>query len=409
MDVNVSVIVPVYNTERYLKKCLASLVHQDFDNYEIIIINDGSTDNSLAICEQFREKFDFITIYSQSNKGLSAARNQGVDLAKGKYIVFVDSDDYVELDFCSKLYGTAERHNVDIVMCSFLYVVSKPDGIEVKKPDKNDARKLYEGRKLDKEEMLTAHAIAGIWHFSWNKIYKRSLFGEGNLEFPVGLYFEDVRFAIDVYERAESFFILPDGLYYYVQRPLSIEQQTYISPKKTRDMFFQYSEAIKRFNEVAANIIERKYIKMYTKKEREFMFRKYRDYQFTAFGLLSLSEAIYDGGDYCFFGASSGAERYIASINEKMGNLFFVDNDKNKHGKKFMGYDVFPPDILKEKRECKIIITSMYLKEIVKQLKDMGVVTDYADVMPFSGRTKLERAYSEGLSFLFNALAEVGD
>lgn len=115
----VSIIVPVYNAGEYLEVCLDSLVSQDMDEIEIIIINDGSTDISRDICQHYAEKYPYVEMVDKANEGVSVARNVGLDLAKGKYITFVDADDYVEKNYCSAFYNVAEKNNCDIVICDY--------------------------------------------------------------------------------------------------------------------------------------------------------------------------------------------------------------------------------------------------------------------------------------------------
>ena len=114
----VSIIIPAYNAEKTIKKCLNSVCNQTYENIEIIIVNDGSTDNSLDICEEYEKKDDRIIIISKENGGLSDARNKGIDIAKGKYITFIDSDDYVDLEFISIMVSNIEKNNSDISIIS---------------------------------------------------------------------------------------------------------------------------------------------------------------------------------------------------------------------------------------------------------------------------------------------------
>ena len=126
----ISVIVPVYNVEDYLRKCLDSLVNQDFKDYEIIVVNDGSPDNSWDIILEYEEKYSkIIRAFKKENGGLSSARNFGLEKAKGKYVCFIDSDDYVSLDFLSKLYNKAIEEDADIVASDFEMFNEKVIGI----------------------------------------------------------------------------------------------------------------------------------------------------------------------------------------------------------------------------------------------------------------------------------------
>ena len=115
-NMKISIIVPVYNVEKYLERCLDSLINQTLKDIEIICINDGSTDNSSEILKEYAKKDSRIIIINQNNQGISVARNNGMNKAKGKYIGFVDSDDWVDLDFFEKLYKAAEKHNAQIAV-----------------------------------------------------------------------------------------------------------------------------------------------------------------------------------------------------------------------------------------------------------------------------------------------------
>lgn len=127
----VSIVVPVYNAEKYLDQCLNSLVNQDIENVEIIVINDGSTDSSKSICEKFALNYDRIKFIDKINEGVSVARNVGLDLANGKYITFVDADDYVEKNFCSVLYVKAEEKQSDITICDYSTEILGGGGVQI--------------------------------------------------------------------------------------------------------------------------------------------------------------------------------------------------------------------------------------------------------------------------------------
>lgn len=184
----ISVIVPVYNVENYLIKCLESLLNQTFEDYEVILVNDGSTDRSGQIAEEYakanQEKFIYI---SQKNKGLSEARNKGMAYARGKYICFVDSDDYVEPNYLKELYACAQIDDADLVFCAFQSV--DEHGNILKKVFENgyETQKTY--RVSERKDLLLTQNAA------WNKLYKRSIIKENNLTFTSGAWYEDLRFV----------------------------------------------------------------------------------------------------------------------------------------------------------------------------------------------------------------------
>lgn len=226
----ISVIVPVYNTEKYLRRCLDSLLYQDIDEkYEIIVVNDGSTDGSLDIAEAYTEFFGNVKVYSRENGGLSAARNTGLEYARGKYTAFVDSDDYVDIKYLSEMYNAAEGTEADIVCCNFRCVnedgsLASLDGIFKHRPGVFDSKKMLSSLLLD----VTTR------NFAWNKLYRRELFAGYNIRFPVGKLYEDMRTMPRLFKRSKKIAVVDGVLYNYVQRSGSI------TGNMTIDKVFKY-------------------------------------------------------------------------------------------------------------------------------------------------------------------------
>ena len=210
--VAVSIIVPVYNTEEYLQKCLDSLTNQTLKNIEIICVNDGSTDNSLKILQDNAIKDDRIKIINQENKKQGAARNAGMQVATGEYIGFVDSDDWVDFDFYEKLYSAAKKHSFDIALGT---------NVRVKKNINKKRLNITE-----EKEYTTVQEKFDV-NIQWknpcptNKIYKRDLFINHNIRWPEGVYCEDKLFTIKAVYFANSIVTVPDVYYYYFDNPKS--------------------------------------------------------------------------------------------------------------------------------------------------------------------------------------------
>ena len=140
----ISVIIPVYNVEKYLRRCIDSVINQTYKNLEIIIVDDGSTDNSSNICDEYTNKDSRVKVVHKENGGLSSARNVGIELAKGDLIAFVDSDDYIELEMYEKLKENMDKYDSDIAICqyynSFKYSIKRQIGVE--------EEKIYEGKDM---------------------------------------------------------------------------------------------------------------------------------------------------------------------------------------------------------------------------------------------------------------------
>lgn len=201
----VSVIVPVYNVEKYISKCLDSLVNQTIKDIEIIVVNDGSKDKSEYIIKEYEKKYKNIIYLKKENGGLSSARNFGLIHSKGEYVAFLDSDDYVDKTIYQKMYEKAKQTNSDYVECDFYW--EYPDY------KKEDIGYRYKNKK---EMFEKARVVA------WNKLIRRDIIIKNNLEFPVGLYYEDVEFFYKLLPYINKFSFVEEALIYYVQRESSI-------------------------------------------------------------------------------------------------------------------------------------------------------------------------------------------
>lgn len=164
----VSVIIPIYNVQVYLDKCLLSVINQTYKNLEIILINDGSTDQSLNICEIYAKKDNRIRIINQANSGVSKARNKGLDLAKGDYIAFVDSDDYLELDMIEKMVNYINKNQVDIICCGYNEVSESGNLLKISTQGNQNGEILTNRQTLD--VLFTTEILKG---FLFNKLFKR--------------------------------------------------------------------------------------------------------------------------------------------------------------------------------------------------------------------------------------------
>ena len=203
----ISVIVPVYNVEKYLEKCLTSLVNQTLKDIEIIVVNDGSPDNSQEIIDKYVKKYKQIKSYIKGNGGLSDARNYGIKKATGEYIAFVDSDDYVTENMYEVMYEKAKSNDFDMVVCNLNYVY----------PDK--IKKAYSNVKSDTSDIKSV--MINIYPAAWNKIFKKELFKQG-IEFKRGVWFEDVDFIYKLLPFVKKIGVVEEHFCQYVQREGSI-------------------------------------------------------------------------------------------------------------------------------------------------------------------------------------------
>lgn len=211
----VSVIVPVYNVEKYIKKCLNSLVNQTLDEVEIVVVNDGSPDNSQRIIDEYTKKYKNVKSYVKENGGLSDARNYGIKKATGKYISFVDSDDYIRKDMLEKMYNYAIQKNFDVVVCDSINVYS--DGTEILIKSNNN----YSDN--DVKNYIISPPMA------CTRLFKKSIFDK--IEFKKNIYYEDLEMTPKVVNLTKKIGFVSEGLYYYVQRDGSIMKQNVFNDK----------------------------------------------------------------------------------------------------------------------------------------------------------------------------------
>ncbi|SHO47131.1 CDP-glycerol glycerophosphotransferase family protein [Anaerocolumna xylanovorans] len=208
-EVKVSIIVPVYNVEKYLTVCMESLIHQTLEDIEIIVVNDGSPDNSIKILEGYEKEYPAkVRVFTTENRGVSHARNYGLDRAVGEYIMFVDSDDFIELDMAEKLYTKASADNNDLVMCARYNVYEVPGKEELQKKEMK-VFYMNQNYRMSERKFELVHASP----FPWDKLFKRSLLKE--IRFPEGLRFEDLVVAFEAMTIAESIGVVPEPLYNY--------------------------------------------------------------------------------------------------------------------------------------------------------------------------------------------------
>lgn len=239
----ISIIVPVYKVEPYIDKCIQSILKQTYNNLQIILVDDASPDNSGKICDKYALMDNRIeVIHKSSNTGLSDARNIGISKAKGKYIGFVDSDDYINEEMYEDMYNLIEKKEADICMCNFYNVIDDTKSI------KNEDNGIEEYNKIQilKETLLDRK----IQSYAWNKLYKRELFDE--IQYPVGKKYEDIGTTFYILEKCNKIIVSGKPEYYYLNRKDSIvnnnNEQTIMDYINIIDERYNYIE--KKYNEL---------------------------------------------------------------------------------------------------------------------------------------------------------------
>jgi len=247
MEVNsielISVIIPIYNVQDYLERCISSVIAQTYKNLQIILINDGSTDNSLEICQKFAEQDPRIEVISKENGGLSDARNVGIDNSCGSYVSFIDSDDFVHERFIEKMYSCIKRDNSDMCICGFNPVIESdvvfPEMTLGSPKSYPDFAGLMEGIHHPTTVMKTISATPLV--VAWNKLYCRKLFSD--IRFPDGRLHEDEFVVHHIVDACRFISVTADNLYYYLQRATGIMGERFTV--RNLDVLDAYDERLK--------------------------------------------------------------------------------------------------------------------------------------------------------------------
>jgi glycosyltransferase involved in cell wall biosynthesis len=290
----ISLVVPIYNVESYIEKCLISIKVQSFKDFECICVDDCGNDNSIAIAQNFVDiDSRFKIVHHDKNRGLSAARNTGIENAKGELIVFVDSDDWVDNLFLEQVVKGFENNNIDSVWYNARVVSEK----------NNNFTTIFNSRLFESDEGfldITPKNINLFPDFAWNKAYKKEVLDRYNLRFCEGLYFEDSEFYIKAYTNFSKIYYIRKPLYNYRQRENSIvsskegrnkkNEHLFLTIEKNYDYLVQNGK-FEEWKEVLLEIFTRRIWSVLIKNERDNIIRyanktlEYIDFPFSYKGL----------------------------------------------------------------------------------------------------------------------------
>lgn len=242
--VKISVVVPVYNVESYLENMIDSILMQDFDNYELLLIDDGSTDRSGLICNEIADKDDRVRVFHIANGGVSNARNFGLDKAIGEYIYFADSDDLLERDMFNHFATIVNKNRPDIVMCGSLQINEKRNNSTVVAPHTEIYlnNRDYISKYLDQ---IPLDEMKCLIHYIWNKWYKREFLIKNNISFLPKLSLgEDYVFNCMAIKAAMDIYMIPNTFYHYFIRKNSLVSAFQPKPWENRQLLFDAHKAL---------------------------------------------------------------------------------------------------------------------------------------------------------------------
>lgn len=282
----ISIIVPVYNVEKYLPQCINSLINQTYKNLEIILVDDGSLDDSGKICDEFSKRDSRIIVIHKQNNGLSSARNAGLEIARGDYIGFVDSDDWLDENMYEILFKLIKDNDSDISCCRFFKTANSDEKIPAVDNETIQSFTNIEGLNNFYTDLYVQTVVA------WNKLYKRNLFN--NVVYPVGKIHEDEGTTYKLFYKANKITYINRPLYYYRSTPNSITTRKF--NKKRLDIIDVYDEKIRFIRSINNSVIYSKTLKWYL------------------FTLIN-----------CYFECSDNMEdneKYLASITKKISETY---------------------------------------------------------------------------------------
>lgn len=252
----VSIIVPVYNVESYIRKCINSIINQTYSNIQIVIVDDGSKDNSGSICDEFAASDERITVVHQENTGISGARNRGIEVSAGEYLMFVDGDDWIDDETCEKAVAAAEEHKTDLVMWSYIREFSHHSlpkytyGQEEKLFSGDSYKKLFRRLIGPVEEETAKPENLELLSAVWTKLYRRSVVGDLKFISTNEVSSEDLLFNCSCFSKAKSLYYLSECFYHY--RKIDVGSFTHnYQPDfyvKRKRMYCAINEIIKKTN-----------------------------------------------------------------------------------------------------------------------------------------------------------------
>ncbi len=387
MKVKISVIIPVYNVEKYLGECLDSVVNQSFKDIEIICVDDGSTDKSLEILQEYKRKDDRFVILQQRHAGAGAARNHGLKLAEGKYIQFLDSDDYFEPTLLEELYTRAEKFNSDLTVCSSRKVDDERNITETGSPnfpiniDKVPMEQVFSRQDFKDEIFCLLIPVV------WNKLIKKSFLEENHLEFPQLTIYEDIAFMHSVVACANRIVTFNKELINYrFNRPGSLvstrSSHTIEAIKSCMylgeflhsiNLIPEYENAYRKavINHIRAEISycnDDEY-KEFLKEFKALLPNDWQKYQ-------SALRKDYITPEYLkrfirdkkvmLWGGSLFIKQVLEKEQEKNPNILgIIDRNAASAGKSFCNYTIYPPNAINELKPDGVILTVLSNNESI--------------------------------------------
>lgn len=322
----ISIIIPIYNVEDYIQECLDSILNQTYKNLQIIIVDDGSTDNSLKIVETYKSKFNNIIILSQKNKGVSEARNLAFKYIQGEYVMYIDSDDFLQKNMMEILFDEAKKHDADITICEY-YVYYDKD------TNKNFIQRynVNFGVPYDKFYIMNMMLNFKLQGQLWHKLFKTKLLKTNNFQFEPGRYIQDIFPVFKMVSKSENIIFIDKPLYFYRQRETSTVHKK--GMKIADDYYFAMKSIIKYINNNNIHIdieslnrfkaiVLSNFIEYYTSADKNNNYNSFRNTKYYEMNINMI---------YLFFQRKLSVKVKLKVILWKIGLYSIFKNLKNKY------------------------------------------------------------------------------
>ncbi len=375
----ISIVIPVYNTEKYLRECLDSLLRQTFQDFEIICVNDGSTDGSLEILEEYAGKDSRIRLLNQKHEGAGSARNAGIEAARGKYIQFLDSDDFFQPDMLEEFYNTAEKYGADVVVCSGRTADLEGNIIENENPNfMINFNTCPINRPFSKYD-FPKNIFSLFSSAAWNKFYLRKLITDNNLRFQNLSSCNDLGFVRIADASAERIVVINRELINYRAHRVGgisysrasktinlIKAGKYVKDFLIKNNMYKFLEdahiyAMKRSVSWEISLCNEEQYKKFFQELKQLMPQEWKIY-------CPVLRKEYITPEYIktFIGNKKvllwGASIFLGNVlkNEKVKNpniLGIIDKNPDKQGKFLGGYEIFPPESLSKLKPDGVLFT----------------------------------------------------
>lgn len=233
-----SVVVPVYNTAQQLSRCVDSILGQDYHDYELILVNDGSTDSTPQICNRYASEVPHVSVIHRENEGAAEARNVGIRTASGRYIYFIDSDDWIEPDSLAGLAAAAEQSGADLIVFGYTKKMKPGKGFEPYEVSSELPERELKTRQ-EVSEALCPLLEQGIRFSLWNKIFSRRVILENDIQFPPLHRGQDIAFTLEYFKHTQNMHVMPGRVY--------IHEYSYVPAKHTDEVFQNHLELFEKF------------------------------------------------------------------------------------------------------------------------------------------------------------------